>query len=87
MELRLFAPRLSLCGVARPFLGFHFVGVSWGRVLCVEFLNFSTYPWRTVRSSVVGALDGALQALRMRKRKIPSSLFSHRHAPTSSLLR
>ena len=36
----------------------------------------SPRPWRTVRSSVVGALDGALQALRIRKRKIPSSLLA-----------
>ena len=40
--------------------------------------GFLTSPlsWRTVGSSVVGTLGGALQALRMRKRKIPSSLLA-----------
>ena len=40
--------------------------------------GFSTFPlsWRTVRSSVVGTLGGALQALSMRTRTIPSNVFA-----------
>src|SRR6267143_2411499 len=56
------------------------LGSGGAAAVCASVVpaGFSTSPlsWRTVHSSVVGTLGGALQALRIRKRKILSSLLA-----------